>query len=79
MQRYTECRSINSYGGLKTPKYSGWIVEKKYFKVEVEADNWLQAKENIWHCDLEDVFDTQWDLYDLEEVEEDGIQVNSCI
>ena len=50
------------------PKYSGWIVEKKYFKVEVEADNWLQAKENIWHCDLEDVFDTQWDLYDLEEI-----------
>ena len=50
-------------------KYSGWIVEKKYFKVEVEADSWVEAKNQIWHCDLEDVFDTQWDLYDLEEVQ----------
>lgn len=51
-------------------KYSGWIVEKKYFKVEVEADSPEQAEELLWNCDLEDVFDTQWDLYDIEEVTE---------
>jgi hypothetical protein len=52
------------------PRYSGWIVEKKYFKAEVEADSWDQAEKLIWHCDLDDVFDTQWDLYDLEQVKE---------
>lgn len=52
------------------PKYSGFIVEKRYFKVEVEADSWEEAEKQIWHCDLENVFDTQWDLYDLEQVKE---------
>ena len=52
------------------PKFKGWIVEKKYFKAEVEADSWEEAEKQIWHCDLDEVFDTQWDLYDLEEVKE---------
>ena len=52
------------------PKFKGWIVEKKYFRVEVDADSWEEAEKQIWHCDLDEVFDTQWDLYDLEEVKE---------
>ena len=52
------------------PKFKGVIVEKRYFRVEIDADSWLEAKSQIWHCDLDEDFDTQWDLYDLEEVKE---------
>lgn len=52
------------------PKYSGFIVEKRYFKVGVEADSWEEAKDQIWHSDYGSVYDIQWDLYDLDEVKE---------
>ena len=45
-------------------------VSSLIFKVEVEADSWEEAKKQIWHCELDGVYDTQWDLYDLEEVKE---------
>lgn len=50
------------------PLYKGTIVEQKYFKVQVEADSWVDAKKQIWHQELGEFYDKQWDLYDLEEV-----------
>lgn len=51
-------------------RWKGWIVEKRYYKVAVEADSWETAKDML--CDMEldtDMPDNiDWDIYDLEEV-----------
>ena len=54
-------------------KFIGWVVEKQYYKVEVEADSWLDAKEEL--CS----FNSNWakpdgcdtEIYDLEEIKND--------
>lgn len=52
-------------------KFSGWIIKKEYFKIEVEADTWEEAKDNAWYADLNDEpVDIDWEIYDLEEITE---------
>lgn len=52
--------------------YKGWIIKKEYFLIEVEADSWEEAKDNAWSADLDDEpVDTDWEIYDLEEVKEE--------
>lgn len=51
-------------------KYTGWVIKKQYYKVEVEANSWEEAKDQLWDFNPEgetpDDYDT--DIYDLEEV-----------
>lgn len=52
-------------------KYTGWIIKKHYYKVEVEADNWAQANAKIRETDINELTqdgDTEFDIYDIEEV-----------
>jgi hypothetical protein len=50
------------------PKYEGYIVKKEYFKIEVDANSWEEAKERAWDADLwDEPVDTDWEIYDLEE------------
>jgi hypothetical protein len=51
------------------PKFEGWLVKKEYFKVEVEAKDWSEAREKIWDADLDDSVDTLWEIYDVEEIQ----------
>jgi len=49
-------------------KYQGWIIRKAYFKVEVEADSWEEAKEKMWDAELSDEpVDIDWEIYDVVE------------
>jgi hypothetical protein len=56
---------------MKMPKFIGWVVEKQYYKVTIEADSWLDAKDEL--CG----FNSNWakpdgcdtEIYDLEEVQ----------
>lgn len=53
-------------------KWKGWVVRKEYFKVEVEADTWEEAKDLAWDMEVEDEpVDIDWEVYDLEEVSDE--------
>jgi hypothetical protein len=53
------------------PKFTGWVVEKQYYKVEIEADSWLDAADQLSQFNAvgekPDAYDT--DIYDLEEIQ----------
>jgi hypothetical protein len=52
-------------------KWKGWIIKKQYYKVEVEADTWAEAKDKIREVDINDLAQdgaTEFDIYDIEEV-----------
>lgn len=50
-------------------KYQGYVIRKEYFKVEVEADNWAEAKDKMWDIEITDEpVDIDWEIYDVEEV-----------
>lgn len=52
-------------------KWKGWIIKKQYYKVEVEADTWSEAKDKIGEVDINDLAQdgaTEFDIYDLEEI-----------
>lgn len=52
-------------------KWKGWIIKKQYYKVEVEADTWAEAKDKIREVDINDLAQdgaTEFDIYDVEEV-----------
>jgi len=55
-------------------KYKAWVIHKQYYKVEVEADSWEEAKDLVWDVDVSgrkpDDYDTE--IYDVEEVK-DGL------
>ena len=55
-------------------KYTAWIIRKQYYKVEVDADSWEDARDKIQNLDIElDIDkpdDIDWDIYDIEEVKE---------
>jgi len=52
-------------------KYSGWIVRKEYFKVEVEADSLEEAREKAWDFEItDDPIDILWEIYDIEEAKQ---------
>jgi hypothetical protein len=50
-------------------KWSGYAIRKEYFKVEVEADTWEEAREKAWDSEVTDEpIDIIWEIYDIEEV-----------
>jgi hypothetical protein len=54
-------------------KWEGWVIEKRYYKVAVFADDWEEARNKVVEIDVAgtpDDFD--WEIYDLVEVK-DGI------
>jgi hypothetical protein len=54
------------------PKYTGWVIKKQYFKVELEATCWEEAKDNILFVDVDHdkPDDIDWDIYDITEVQQ---------
>jgi hypothetical protein len=53
-------------------KWQGWVVRKEYFRVEVEADTWEEAKDSAWEFEVvDDPVDIDWEIYDLTEVIEE--------
>jgi hypothetical protein len=50
-------------------KYTAWVIRKQYFKVEVEADSWEEARDNALSVDvnIDEPDDIDWDIYDVEE------------
>lgn len=50
-------------------KWTAVIIRKEYFRIEVEADTWEEAKDLAWDSEIEDEpVDIDWEIYDLEEV-----------
>jgi hypothetical protein len=51
-------------------KWSAWVIHKKYYKVQVEADTWEEAREKVWdvEVDAENPDDVDVEIYDVEEV-----------
>lgn len=50
-------------------KWTGVVVRKEYFRIEVEADTWEEAKDKLWDAEIEDEpVDIDWDIYDVEEL-----------
>ena len=51
-------------------KYTAWVIRKQYFKVEVEANFWEEARDKaLFHeVDIQNPDDVDWDIYDVEEV-----------
>jgi hypothetical protein len=33
-----------------TKKWEGWVIRKQYFKVQIEADTWEEAKDKALGC-----------------------------
>lgn len=51
-------------------KWTGLVIRKEYFRVEVDADTWAEAKDKMWDSEIEDEpVDIDWEIYDIEEVE----------
>jgi mannitol/fructose-specific phosphotransferase system IIA component (Ntr-type) len=51
------------------PRYEGYVIRKEYFRVEVEADSWEEARDKAWDCYAEDEpVDIDGEIYDLAEV-----------
>ena len=54
------------------PRYSGVLIKKEYFEIEVDADDEDQAKDLIKKASIEnDPYDIDWEFYEgsLEEIQ----------
>jgi hypothetical protein len=54
------------------PKYSGVLIKKEYFEIEVEAQDEHEAKDLISEASIEnDPYDIDWEFYEgsLEEIQ----------
>jgi hypothetical protein len=51
-------------------KWEGWVIRKQYFKVQVEADTWEDARDAALEAEVntEEPDDIDWEVYDIEEV-----------
>jgi hypothetical protein len=51
-------------------KWTGWVIRKEYFKVEVEADTWEEARDTALETEvnIEEPDEIDWEVYDIEEV-----------
>ena len=48
------------------PKFTGWVIRKEYFKVEVDADTLEDAKDLIGDAEIVDEpVDIGWEIYDV--------------
>jgi hypothetical protein len=57
---------------MTMPKYSGVLIKKEYFEIEVLAQDADEAKDLISEAIIEDdPYDTDWEFYEgsLEEVQ----------
>jgi hypothetical protein len=52
--------------------YTAWVIHKHYYKVEVEAGSWEEAREKTWDVDLngKEPDDVDVEIYDVEEVKQ---------
>ena len=47
------------------PKFSGVMIRKDYFEIEVEAEDQDQARDLIMEANIEDdPYETDWEFYD---------------
>jgi hypothetical protein len=55
-------------------KWTGWVIRKAYFKVEVEADTWEDACDSALEAEvnIEEPDEIDWEVYDIEEID-DGL------
>ena len=53
-------------------KYQGYVIQKFYYKVEVESDSWEEARDKILDADIsgQEPVDIDWDIYDVELIKE---------
>jgi hypothetical protein len=51
--------------------WTAWAIHKQYYKIEVEADSWEEAKDKVWDVDLngKEPDDVDVEIYDVAEVE----------
>jgi hypothetical protein len=51
-------------------KWNAWVIHKHYYKVEVDADSWEEARELVWDVDVNgrEPDDVDVEIYDVEEV-----------
>ena len=51
-------------------KYCGWVIKKQYYKIELEANSWEEAKDMAWDVDVSNKKPDDYDMeiYDIEEV-----------
>jgi hypothetical protein len=57
---------------MTMPKYSGVLIKKEYFEIEVEAQDEHEAKDLISEASIEnDPYDIDWEFYEgsLEEIQ----------
>ena len=56
-------------------KWAGWVIKKQYYKVEVKADSWEEAREKLWDCDItgEKPDDYDMEIYDIEEIKTEEV------
>jgi hypothetical protein len=52
------------------PKFHGYVVKKEYFAVDVDAEDKHQAKDLMWDADLDEPVDTDWEIVDIEEMQD---------
>lgn len=52
-------------------KWKAWLIHKDYYKVEVEANTWEEAKDAVWGVDVNgrEPDDVDVEIYDVVEDE----------
>ena len=56
-------------------KWKAWVIHKRYYKVQVEADTWEEAREKVWDVEIpnpDKPDDSDMEIYDVVE-DKDGI------
>ena len=53
-------------------KWTGWVIEKQYYKIEIEAETWEEAKDKAWEFNVNWAKPADFDreIYDIEEYKE---------
>ena len=50
------------------PKFSGVLIKKEYFQIEVDAEDIDEARDLISEATIEDEpYDIDWEVYDVQE------------
>ena len=51
-------------------EWEGWLVEKRYYKATVEADDWEDAKSALSEASIDHSAPhyIDWEVYDIKEV-----------
>ena len=55
-------------------KFSGWVIKKEYFQIEIDADTWEEAKEKAWDSEIDsEPAEIDWEIYDIQEVKTEEV------